>query len=138
MEGYVTEQFFFFSYPYAYDKIQMFIKAAKETWAKLPVKIDEARFNIIGVNGLHEDAVDIPTADELNQRSELGLRIALKHKDDRTGKTAIGGITCLGLNGPPGVISVPGWGNLNRAMLSLWPTLIPRELITSTVKITEV
>lgn len=60
--------------------------------------------------------------------SELGLRIALKHKDDRTGKTAIAGITCLGLNGPPGVISVPGWGNMNRPMLSLWPTLIP-ELI---------
>ncbi|HNF48552.1 MAG TPA: DUF1446 domain-containing protein [Chitinophagales bacterium] len=129
MEGYVTEQFFFFSYPFAYDKLQMFIKAVKETWAKLPVQILESRFNIIGVNGLHEDAVEIPDADELNQRSELGLRIAIKHKDDRTGKTAIAGITCLGLNGPPGVISVPGWGNMNRAMLSLFPCLIPRELI---------
>lgn len=138
MEGYVTEQFFFFSYPYAYDKVQMFIKAVKETWAKLPVQIIESRFNIIGVNGLHEDAVDIPNADELNQRSELGLRIVLKHKDDRTGKTAIAGITCLGLNGPPGVISVPGWGNMNRAMLSLFPCLIPRELIKPEVKYFEV
>ncbi|HPA35148.1 MAG TPA: DUF1446 domain-containing protein [Chitinophagales bacterium] len=137
-EGYVTEQFFFFSYPYAYDKLQMFIKAVKETWAKLPVQIIESRFNIIGVNGLHEDAVDIPPAEELNQRSELGLRIALKHKDDRTGKTAIAGIVCLGLNGPPGVISVPGWGNMNRAMLSLWPTLIPRELITQEIKFVNV
>ena len=133
MEGYVTEQFFFFSYPFAYDKLQMFIKAVKETWAKLPVQILESRFNIIGVNGLHEDAVEIPDADELNQRSELGLRIAIKHKDDRTGKTAIAGITCLGLNGPPGVISVPGWGNMNRAMLSLFPCLIPRELIVPKV-----
>jgi hypothetical protein len=72
-EGFVTEQFFFFSYPFAYDKVQMFIKAVKETWAKLPVQIAESRFNIIGVNGLHEDAVDIPNAEELNQRSELGL-----------------------------------------------------------------
>lgn len=133
-EGFVTEQFFFFSYPYAYDKVQMFIKAVKETWQKLPVQIIESRFNIIGVNGLHEDAVDIPNADELNQRSELGLRIAIKHKDDRTGKTAIAGIVCLGLNGPPGVISVPGWGNMNRAMLSLFPCLIPRELIKPEVK----
>jgi hypothetical protein len=38
-EGFVTEQFFFFSYPFAYDKLQMFIKATKETWAKLPVQI---------------------------------------------------------------------------------------------------
>lgn len=128
-EGYVTEQFFFFSYPFAYDKLQMFVKAVKETWAKLPVQIVESRFNIIGVNGLHEDAVEIPDAKELNKRSELGLRIAIKHKDDKTGKTAIAGIVCLGLNGPPGVISVPGWGNMNRAMLSLFPCLIPRELI---------
>ncbi|MBK6273863.1 MAG: DUF1446 domain-containing protein [Saprospirales bacterium] len=137
-EGFVTEQFFFFSYPFAYDKLQMFIKATKETWAKLPVQILESRFNIIGVNGLHEDAVEIPNAEELNERSELGLRIAIKHKDDRTGKTAIAGIVCLGLNGPPGVISVPGWGNMNRAMLSLFPCLIPRELINPEVKYIEV
>ena len=136
-EGFVTEQFFFFSYPFAYDKVTMFIKAVKETWAKLPVQIIESRFNLIGVNGLHEDAVEIPDADELNQRSEIGLRIAIKHKDDRTGKTAIAGITCLGLNGPPGVISVPGWGNMNRAMLSLFPCLIPRELINPEVKYIE-
>ncbi len=133
-EGFVTEQFFFFSYPFAYDKLQLFIKAVKETLAKLPVQILESRFNIIGVNGLHEDAVEIPNADELNERSELGLRIAIKHKDDRTGKTAIAGIVCLGLNGPPGVISVPGWGNMNRAMLSLFPCLIPRELIQPEIK----
>jgi hypothetical protein len=137
MEGYVTEQFFFFSYPYAYDKLQLFIKAAKEIWSVLPVKIDEMRFNIIGVNGLHEDAVEMPDADELNQRSELGLRIALKHRDDKSGKMAIQGIVCLGLNGPPGVISVPGWGNTNRAMLSLWPTLIPREFVKPQVSIIE-
>jgi hypothetical protein len=138
MEGYVTEQFFFFSWPYAYDKLQMFIKAAKEIWAKLPVQIIESRFNIIGANGLHEDAAPAESAEELNKRNELGLRIAIKHKDDRSGKMAIGGIVCLGLNGPPGVISVPGWGNLNRAMLSLWPTLVPRELVKPELKIIEV
>lgn len=138
MEGYVTEQFFFFSYPYTYDKVEMFIKAVKEIWQKLPVQIIESRFNIIGVNGLHEGAVTIPEREELNQRSELGVRVALKHKDDRTGKMAIAGITCLGLNGPPGVISVPGWGNMNRAMLSLFPCLIPRELIEPIVNYTEI
>jgi hypothetical protein len=138
MEGYVTEQFFFFSYPYTYDKVEMFIKAVKETWQKLPVQIVESRFNIIGVNGLHEGAVTIPEREELNQRSELGVRVALKHKDDRTGKMAIAGITCLGLNGPPGVISVPGWGNMNRAMLSLFPCLIPRELIQPVVNYIEI
>lgn len=136
-EGYITEQFFFVSYPYAYDKLVMFEKAAREIWAKLPINIIESRFNILGVNGLHEDAVEIPPAEELNQRSELGMRIVLKHADEKTGKMAIQGIVCLGLNGPPGVISVPGWGNMNRAMLSLWPTLIPREFIKPEIKILE-
>jgi hypothetical protein len=136
-EGYITEQFFFVSYPFAYDKLVMFEKAAKEIWAKLPINIIESRFNILGVNGLHEDAVEIPPAEELNQRSELGMRIVLKHADEKTGKMAIQGIVCLGLNGPPGVISVPGWGNMNRAMLSLWPTLVPREFIKPEVKILE-
>jgi len=135
MEGYTTDQFFFFSWPNAYDKLKMFEKAAREIWTKLPVRIDEARFNIIGVNGLHEEAAPEVSAEELNQRSELGLRIAIKHRDDRTGKTAVQGIVCLGLNGPPGVISVPGWGNVNRAMLSLWPTLIPRSFVQPEVKV---
>ncbi|MCB9033485.1 MAG: DUF1446 domain-containing protein [Chitinophagales bacterium] len=133
-EGFVTEQFFFFSYPYTYDKVQKFIQAVKEIWSKLPIKLEETRFNIIGVNGLHEDAVDLPSAEELNQRSELGVRIAIKHKDDRSGKMAMQSIVCLGLNGPPGLISVPGWGNVNRAMLSLWPTLIPRDLIEQKIE----
>ena len=132
-EGYISEQFLFFSYPYAYDKLQMFVKAAQEIWRKLPVQLVETRFNIIGVNGIHEGAVEIPDAEELNQRSELGLRIALKHRDNKSGRIAIGGITCLGLNGPPGIISVPGWGKHNRAMLSLFPCLVPRELIEPVV-----
>lgn len=135
-EGYITEQFFFVSYPFAYDKLVMFEKAAREIWAKLPINIIESRFNILGVNGLHEDAVEIPPAEELNQRSELGMRIVLKHADEKTGKMAIQGIVCLGLNGPPGVISVPGWGNMNRAMLSLWPTLVPREYIKPEIQFT--
>lgn len=137
MEGYTTDQFFFFSWPNAYDKLVMFKKAAREIWAKLPMKIEEARFNILGVNGLHEGAAPMESAEELNKRNEIGLRIAIKHKDDRTGKMAIQGIVCLGLNGPPGVISVPGWGNVNRAMLSLWPTLVPRNFVRPEVTLIE-
>jgi len=47
-------------------------------------------------------------------------------------------IVCLALNGPPGMISMPGWGKTNRALLSLWPTLIPRELVREKVEILEV
>lgn len=135
MEGYTSEQFMFFSWPHAYDKLQMFIKAAKEIWAKLPIQIQEQRFNIIGLNGIHEDAAPQVDAEELNQRNELGVRIALKHKDNRSGKMALGSIVQLGLNGPPGIVSIPGWGKVNRVMLSLWPTLIPRSFVQPKVKV---
>ncbi|MCO5249375.1 MAG: DUF1446 domain-containing protein [Chitinophagales bacterium] len=137
MEGYTTDQFIFFSWPYAYDKLKMFEKAAKEIWAKLPIQLDETRFSIIGVNGIHEGAVKMPSDEELNERSELGVRIVLKHKDKAAGKMALQSTICLGLNGPPGMISIPGWGKINRAMLSLWPTLIPREFVKPKVSFTE-
>lgn len=134
MEGYISEQFMFFSWPYAYDKVQKFIKAVEEIWAKLPIQLEETRFNIIGLNGLHEGAAPEVSAEELNQRSEIGVRLVIKHKDKMAGRMALGSIVCLGLNGPPGVISVPGWGKQNRAMFSLWPALVPREFVKPELK----
>jgi hypothetical protein len=137
MEGYITEQFFFFSWPYAYTKSQKFIAAVKEIWANLPVSIDRMQFDLIGINGIHGAAAPEVPKEYLDNLNEIGIRVALKHKDERTGKMAIASITALGLNGPPGVISIPGWGKMNRAMLSLWPTLVPRELITEEFKMHE-
>ncbi|CAN5346029.1 DUF1446 domain-containing protein [soil metagenome] len=129
MEGYITEQFFFFSWPYAYPKSQKFIEAVKEIWDNLPIKIDRMQFDLIGINGIHGSAAPSVAQEYLDNLNEIGIRVAIKHKDERTGKMAIAAITALGLNGPPGVISIPGWGKMNRAMLSLWPTLVPRQLI---------
>lgn len=137
MEGYITEQFFFFSWPYAYQKSQKFIEAVKEIWANLPVKIDRMQFDLVGINGIHGAAAPDVPKEYLDNLNEIGIRVAIKHKDERTGKMAIAAITALGLNGPPGVISIPGWGKMNRAMLSLWPTLVPRELIVEELKMHE-
>lgn len=129
MEGYLTDQFFFFSYPYAYTKAQKFIQAVQEIWNGLPLKIDKKRFDIIGVNGIHGEAAPIPEESFLNQLNEIGVRLAIQHSDAKVGKLAMQAVVCLGLNGPPGVVSVPGWGNDARAQLGLWSTLIPRELV---------
>jgi hypothetical protein len=40
MEGYLSEQIFYFSWPYAYDKALAFEKAAREIWDMLPFKYD--------------------------------------------------------------------------------------------------
>ncbi len=136
--GYISEQFFFFSWPYAHEKCTKFIDAVIKIWANLPVKIERSEFSIVGVNGIHGDAAPAPSKEWLEQANELGVRVTIKHSDERTGRMAMGAITCLGLNGPPGINSMPGWGKANRVKLSLWPTLIPREVVKEEVEIFEI
>ena len=121
-EGFITEQFFYFSWPYAYQKAIKFKEAAEKIWSGLPIQLDRYRVDILGVNGIHGEAAPALPDEVLEQLNEVGIRIALQHQDERSGKMALGGITCLGLNGPPGVNSMPSWGKINRVQLSLWPT----------------
>jgi hypothetical protein len=134
MEGYLTEQFFFFSWPYAYKKAEKFIDAVKIIWQGLPISLDRIEHTFIGLNGITPSA-PIPDEKTLDELNEIGVRMAIKHQDKRAGKMAIQAIVCLGLNGPPGNISTPGWGNNGRAMLSLWPTLIPRNLVQMKIEL---
>jgi hypothetical protein len=137
MEGFLSEQFFFFSYPYAYKKAQKFTEAVKEIWSRLPVKMERMEFSFVGINGIHGDAAPIPSMETLENINELGVRIAIKHNDEKTGKLAFQAIVALALNGPPGLISMPGWGKQNRMLLSLWPSLISRKWIKMDVRIFE-
>jgi len=135
MEGYISDQFFFFSWPHAYTKAQKFVEAAREIWEEMPLKLDAIEHSFIGLNGIHGEAAPIPNETELEHLNEIGVRMVIKHQDPRAGKMAMQSIVCLGLNGPPGAISMPGWGKTNRAMLSLWPTLIPRDLVKEEIEI---
>ncbi len=137
MEGYSSEQFFFFTWPYAYQKAQKFIDGVKGVWSKLPVKIDRFEHQFIGLNGIHASAAPLPSPEIIDQMNEVGVRLVIKHADEKTGKIAMQSIVCLALNGPPGLISMPGWGNVGKTMLSLWPTLISRDWVKEKVDIFE-
>ncbi len=134
-EGFISEQLFYFSWPFAYQKCLRFIEAVKEIWLRLPLKIDRKEFSILGINGITGSEAPMPPSEVLDQMNELGVRIAIKHTEPHVGKVAIQAVTCLGLNGPPGVVSMPAWGKTNRLQLSLWPTLIPRSEVMEQVKI---
>lgn len=138
MEGYITEQFFFFSYPFAYEKATKFIEAVNKIWDNLPVSIARREFSLIGINGIHGPAAPTPSKEWIEQMNEIGVRAVIKHDDEHTGKIAMAAITCLGLNGPPGITSMPGWGKINRMQLSLWPTLIPREWVEEKIQMIEI
>ena len=125
--GFISDQFYFFSWPYAYEKAKMLIDTIKKIWEGLPVQLERQEFSIVGVNGIHGNAAPKLPVEILDQLNEVGVRVTIKHQDPKAGKIAFGAVTCLGLNGPPGINAMPGWGKLNRVVLSLWPTLIPRE-----------
>lgn len=133
MEGYLSDQFFFFSYPFAYQKAQKFVQAVEEIWNTLPLPIQRKRFDIVGVNGIMGAAAKPLPQELLEQLNEVGVRVTIQHAEPKVGKLALQAIVCLGLNGPPGVVSVPGWGNDARAQLGLWATLIPRSLVNLSV-----
>ena len=109
-------------------KAEKFVEAVKLIWKGLPISLDRIEHTFIGLNGITPTA-PLPDEKTLEDINEIGVRLAIKHQDKRAGKMAIQSIVCLGLNGPPGNISTPGWGNNGRAMLSLWPTLVPRDLV---------
>lgn len=128
-EGFLSEQFFFFSWPFAFKKADKFIEAVKEIWSKLPLKIEKPGFSYVGINGIHGSAAPLPPPEVIENLNEIGVRLVIKHIDEKTGKLAFQAIVALGLNGPPGLISMPGWGKQNRVLLSLWPTLIDRKWV---------
>ncbi len=131
IEGYTSDQIFYFSYPYAYAKAQRFAEEAQKIWVSLPMlKIDRIVVNYLGINGIHDTATPKLAPEIIEQLPEIGLRLSIKHADERTGKMALQAIICLGLNGPPGICTQPGWGKDGRMQLSLFPTLIARKWVT--------
>lgn len=137
-EGFITEQMFFFSYPQAYQKAVYFIEAAQKIWQQLPIKIDRHEASIIGINGIHGNAAPLPPPHILDQLNEVGVRLAIKHTHPAAGKTAMASITCLGLNGPPGIVAMPIWGKINRIQLGLFPALIDRQLVQEKIEYIEI
>jgi len=128
-EGYLTEQLFYFSWPYAYDKAKAFVEAAKEIWAGLPFEYQELRINYLGINGIHEGAAPTLPQTVIDNMNEVGVRLAIQHQDRRVGKRMIQAIICLGLNGPPGIAASMNWGKAGSLRLGLFPTLIPRKFV---------
>ncbi len=135
MEGYMTEQLFYFSWPYAYQKAQAFVEAAKATWDRLPFEYETLRINYLGINGIHESAAPKLSTDQLEALNEVGVRLAFRHQKASVGKQMIQSIVCLGLNGPPGMTASMNWGKAASVRLGLFPTLIPRNYVKVSITI---
>ncbi len=128
-EGYMTDQIFFFSWPYAMEKAQSFIEAAKAIWQTLPISYERFDIQYIGLDGIHPGVAPSLDSKKLEALNEIGIRIAIHHKERSVGKMMLQSIVCLGLNGPPGIVATMQWGKVASKVYGLFPALIDRSLV---------
>ncbi|CAN5679850.1 DUF1446 domain-containing protein [soil metagenome] len=134
-DGWIGESEITVCYPDAYEKAQFCEKFLRGRFEALKLPITEMRVDFIGINSIHGPLATLPkNLDELN---EVRVRVAVKTTSRENANLVRREVTHLWTHGPVGttaVISPPA----PRQVISLWPTLIPRELVPQTVKILEV
>ncbi|MDO8691239.1 MAG: DUF1446 domain-containing protein, partial [Dehalococcoidia bacterium] len=94
---------------------------------------EEIRFDYIGVNSIHGPLATVPK-DDLN---EVRLRVAVRTRTRADALKVRREIPILMGAGPAGTTGVYDPPQ-PRAVWSLWPTLIPRELVPTTLIMKEV
>ncbi len=131
-DGYIGEGQVFFPWPDAFEKAKKAEETVRERLKKVKLDADEIRIDFIGVNTLHGEVAPEPTC-ELN---EVGLRVVAKTKTKAEADKVRREVTHLWTLGAVG--SSFGVPLPIRPVVSLWPTLIPREEIPTRAIIKEV
>jgi hypothetical protein len=131
-DGWIGEGLLLFPWPDAYERAQYAESILRGRLDKVGVRIDELEISYIGVNTLGGVTAPSPSA-ELN---EVGLRVAARTRSEADADVVRRECTHVWLMGPVGTtFGVPF---RTRPAYALWPTLVPRELVPSTMTITEV
>lgn len=130
-DGWMAEGMALFSWPNALAKARRAEDIVRNRLADLRATVDELRFEYVGVNTLH-GSVAPPVRDDLN---EVGLRIAAHGATREAVDIIRREATHLWTIG--GVGSAVGAPSRPRPMVTLWPTLIPRDQAPVTMSIEE-
>jgi hypothetical protein len=132
-DGWIAEGLLLFSWPDALDKARRAEEIVRKRLKhRVHVEPEEIRFDYVGVNALHGSTASVPDC-ELN---EVGLRIAARLRTraeadlvrrEATHLWTLGGIgTAFGVPFPI------------RPVVSLWPTLVPRDAVKIEVRVEDV
>lgn len=132
VEGYMRELIFTVGYPEAWRKVDQLKGMIEASWEGLP--ITRISYDYLGINSLYGNIAPLP-----DDPLEVVLRVVFTANDEKTLGTAVRLLMGNGLNGPAGMsISGTTISASPRIVLGLWPTLINRELIETTVHLVEV
>lgn len=123
-DGFIGEGHALFAWPDAYKKVQYAEKFIRDRFKIIGLEPEELNFEYLGVNALLGNLADETYINELN---EVGLRVAARTITKEEASQIRREVTHLwtmgGLGTSVGVPTSP------RGVISLYPTLIPREKI---------
>lgn len=134
-DGWIGESEITVCWPDAYEKAQFCEKFLRGRFEALKLPITEMRIDFIGVNSIHGPLSKLPK--DLDEINEVRVRVAVKTTSKENANLVRREVTHLWTHGPVGttaVISPPA----PRQVISLWPTLIPRELCPQRLEMREV
>jgi len=134
-DGWIGESEISVCWPDAYEKAQFCERFLRGRFEALSLPILEMRIDFIGLNSIHGPLATLPK--DLADVNEVRVRVAVKTTSKESANLVRREVTHLWTHGPVGttaVISPPP----PRQVISLWPTLVPRELVPQTCVVKEV
>jgi hypothetical protein len=133
-DGFIGEGQAFFAWPDAFKKAQQAEKFVRDRFEIIGLKAEELYFEYLGVNTLMGSVSSKPEDQE--NLNEVGLRVSARTKTREEADKVRREVTHLWTMG--GLGSAVGVPHSPRQVISLYPTLIPREKIKLELIIKEV
>lgn len=134
-DGYSAIGTLTYSWPQALTKAKAADKILRARLEKLKLNFEEIRTEFVGYNSCHGPLSTELEEDKIN---EVVFRIAVRSKDynsvERFGKE----IAPLILTGPPSVTGFAGGRPKPSEVIAYWPALMPKKLVTHSIKIFEI
>jgi Acyclic terpene utilisation family protein AtuA len=131
-DGYSAIGSLTYSWPQALSKAKAADKILRKRLENLGLQFDEIRTEFIGYNATHESLAKEIDEDNIN---EITLRVAVRSNDRNVVIRFGQEIAPLILTGPPSVTGFAGGRPKPSNVVAYWPALIPKKLVTPTVKI---
>lgn len=130
-DGWVGEGLLFFPWPDALGRAEKAQQTLGERFERLGLEADAIQFDLVGINMLHGPAAPKPDHDP----AEVGLRVAVHCESRSEAEKVRRACAQLWIMGPGGTSF--GAPMKPRPVFGVWPTLVPRSLVTQRVEILE-
>lgn len=134
-DGWIGQSEITACWPDAYEKAQFCESFLRGRFEELGIPIREIRFDYIGINSIHGPASKMP--EDLDDVNEVRVRVAVRTDSAENANVVRREVTHLWTHGPLGMTAVI-MPPAPREVITLWPTLIPRELVPQRMEIQEV